>query len=96
MSIFIPTPKLYSFTDNRVKKLKRKARFAPQLLADGLSSGIVSDQGNLVHGAFDEGAEVDDYVNIHSDKFVMLQRNLDSFSVDPTVSADTDDTSLSD
>ena len=66
------------------KYLKRRARFAPQLLAEGLSSGIVSDQGNLVHGAFDEGAEIDPYVNIASDKFETMQKGLASVSVDPT------------
>lgn len=56
--------------------LRRRARFAPQLLADGLTSGIVSDQGNLVHSAFDEGTDVDPYVDIHSDKFQLMQNEL--------------------
>ena len=82
---FIPKMSAYSIqSDGRKKYLKRRARFAPQLLAEGLSSGIVSDQGNLVHGAFDEGTDIDPYVNISSDKFETLQKGLAAVAVDPS------------
>ena len=73
------------------RPLKRRARFAPQLLADGLTSGIVSDQGNLVHGAFDaeDATSVDPYVNIHSDKFELLASQMTPVSVDPSQVAST-------
>lgn len=75
---------MYCFvSDTRKKFIKRRARFAPQLLADGLTSGIVSDQANLVHGCFDESENVDPYCNIHSDKFALMQKGLETVSVAP-------------
>ena len=68
---------------NKPQFVKRRARFAPQLLADGLTSGIVSDQGNLVHGAFDDGPDVDVFANIYSDKFEILNQSLQPVVVDP-------------
>lgn len=83
----IPKLSNYSFDCSNAPcgTLKRRARFAPQLLAEGLSSGIVSDQGNLVHGAFDDpdSTSVDPYVDIHSDKFALLQNALLTPQVDP-------------
>lgn len=67
--------------------LRRRARYAPQLLADGLTSGIVSDQGNLVHSAFDDGSDVDPYVNIQSDKFQLMQSEM-QLAAAPTGGAD--------
>lgn len=69
-----------------VKKLKRRARFAPEQLAQGLSSGIVDSQANLVHGAFDDpsATTVDPYVDISSDKFTLMQAEMAPVSVDPT------------
>ena len=71
------------------RALKRRARFAPQLLAEGLSSGIVSDQANLVHGAFDDADStgVDPYVDIHSDKFSIMNNDLQPVSVDPVATS---------
>lgn len=84
MSDFKPTTKVFCVKfEGLPKKLKRRARFAPQLLADGLTSGIVSDQANLVHGAFDEGSDVDPFADIHSDKFDLLNSQLHTMSVDP-------------
>lgn len=88
--VFIPKMSRYSIREERKSSpIKRTARFAPQLLADGLTSGIVSDQGNLVHGAFDEdgATEVDAFVNIASDKFDLMQRGLTSPQVSPSDSA---------
>lgn len=82
-------PKLSSYcmdcSSLPARALKRRARYAPQLLAEGLSSGIVSDQGNLVHGAFDdvESNGVDPYVDISSDKFAIMNNDLQPVSVDP-------------
>lgn len=88
---FIPSPRMYCFaSDTRKKFIKRRARFAPQLLADGLTSGIVSDQANLVHGSFDESEDVDPYCNIHSDKFALMQLGLDSVSVSPSDTSSSD------
>lgn len=84
MSDFKPTIKAYSAKSIGLKRqIKRRARFAPQLLADGLTSGIVSDQANLVHGAFDDGTDVDPFANIHSDKFDLMNSRLNTPSVDP-------------
>lgn len=65
--------------------VKRRAKFAPQQLADGLTTGIVSDQANLVHGSFDEPGvfKVDPYCDIQSDKFAMMQSQLSAVAVDP-------------
>lgn len=65
--------------------VKRRAKFAPQQLADGLTTGIVSDQANLVHGSFDEPGvfKVDPYCDIQSDKFALMQSQLDAVAVDP-------------
>lgn len=61
------------------KKLKRRARFAPQLLADGLTNGIVSDQGNIMKGVFDENGstKVDPMCDLSSDKFMNMQKEID-------------------
>lgn len=84
----IPTIKKYKqiITNNQPQFLRRRARYAPQLLADGLTSGIVDSQANLVHGAFDEAGStvVDPYCDISSDKFALMQRGLDFISVDPS------------
>lgn len=80
----IPKMSVYSVIEvNKPQFVKRRARFAPQLLADGLTSGIVSDQGNLVHGAFDDGPDVDVFANIHSDKFDILNQSIQPVTVDP-------------
>lgn len=84
----IPTIKKYKqiITQNQPTYVRRRARYAPQLLADGLTSGIVDSQANLVHGAFDEAGctAVDPYCDISSDKFSLMQLGLDSISVDPS------------
>lgn len=68
-----------SFID-KPKKIRRPARFGPQLLADGLTAGVVSDQGNIIKGVYDapDATKVDDFVNINSDKFAIMQSMLDS------------------
>lgn len=84
--VFIPRMSAISCTCVGDKKyVKRRAKFAPQQLADGLTSGIVSDQANLVHGSFDEPGVflVDPYCDIHSDKFALMQQQIDIVSVDP-------------
>lgn len=68
------------------KVFKRKpARFAPELIALGLKSGIISDKGNLVAGVFDEigATKVDPFCNIDSDKFQMMQEELETPSPAP-------------
>lgn len=83
-------PKMSVYSVNEVGKkryIKRRARFAPQLLADGLTSGIVSDQGNLVHGCFDDGPDIDPFCNIHSDKFDIMNQSMQPVSVDPAATA---------
>ena len=69
---------------NKKKYIKRTAKFAPQLLADGLTYGVTSTQGNLVHGIFDEDGStaVDPMSDIMSDKFANMQSGLDSKSPD--------------
>lgn len=64
---------------DRPKKIRRPARFGPQLLADGLTAGVVSDQGNIIKGVYDapDATKVDDFVNINSDKFEIMQSMLD-------------------
>ena len=83
----IPKLSSYCFDSSSLpcRSVKRRARYAPQLLAEGLSSGIVSDQGNLVHGAFDDvdSKGVDPYVDISSDKFSIMNNDLQPVSVDP-------------
>ncbi len=84
--VFIPRMSALACTSVGDKKyVKRRAKFAPQQLADGLTSGIVSDQANLVHGSFDEPGvfKVDPYCDIHTDKFALMQSQLDAVSVDP-------------
>lgn len=72
--------------DTRNKKtfIKRTAKYAPQLLADGLTYGVTSTQGNLVHGIFDEDGStaIDPMSNIMSDKFENMQKGLDSAKFD--------------
>lgn len=84
--VFIPRMSAIGCTCVGDKKyVKRRAKFAPQQLADGLTSGIVSDQANLVHGSFDEPGvfKVDPYCDIHTDKFQLMQYHLDAVAVDP-------------
>lgn len=85
--VFIPRMSALSCTCVGDKKyVKRRAKFAPQQLADGLTSGIVSDQANLVHGCFDEPGvfKVDPYCDIQSDKFALMQSQLEAVSVNPS------------
>lgn len=80
-----PTTKCYQYVaENKKKYIKRTAKYAPQLLADGLTHGVVSDQGNLVHGMFDEpgSSVVDPFVNIESDKFDLMNMGLEPQAVD--------------
>ena len=69
---------------NKKTFIKRTAKYAPQLLADGLTYGVTSTQGNLVHGIFDEDGSttVDPMSDIMSDKFANMQNGLDSKSPD--------------
>lgn len=69
--------------NNRPRTAKYPARYAPEILANGLTTGIVDDQGNIVHGAFDDGEDVDPFSNIHSDKFVLLNSALRPSSLSP-------------
>ena len=64
--------------------LRRRAKFAPQMIADGLSEGVSQEQGNLLKQFFDQpdNNQVDDFCNIHSDKFSMMQNDINT-SVDP-------------
>lgn len=70
----------------RYKKtfIKRTAKYAPQLLADGLTYGVTSTQGNLVHGIFDDdgSTKVDPMSDIMSDKFTNMQKGLDTAKFD--------------
>ena len=87
MKTFIPRMSAYSIESvGRPEVVRRPAKFAPELLALGLSSGIVSDQGNLVHGCFDEEGStvVDPHCDIMSDKFALMQQGLSAVSVDPS------------
>lgn len=78
---FIPLISRYKGYRSQGRKVfkKRPARFAPELIALGLSSGIISDKGNLVAGVFDEvgATKVDPFCNIESDKFQMMQDELE-------------------
>ena len=87
MKPFIPKMSAYTIKSiGRPEVVRRPAKFAPEQLALGLSSGIVSDQGNLVHGCFDEVGctKVDPYCDIQQDKFALMQAGLDAVSVDPS------------
>lgn len=65
--------------------LRRRARFAPQLIADGFREGVSQEQGNLLKSAFDEpnSDKVDPFTNIHSDKFDLMKSDVESPSADP-------------
>lgn len=66
--------------------IRRRARFAPDLLAEGLSTGIVSSSNTLLHGFFDEdgSTKVDRLVDIQADKFDNIMNDLASPSADPS------------
>lgn len=72
-------------TEGRKVFKRRPARFAPELIALGLSSGIISDKGNLVAGVFDEvgATAVDPFCNIESDKFQMMMQEMETPSPAP-------------
>ncbi|MBO5971626.1 MAG: hypothetical protein J6Q07_01275 [Alistipes sp.] len=74
--------------NNRPRVAKYPARYAPEILAQGLTSGIVDDQGNIVHGAFDDGDAIDPYSNINSDKFELMNDVICSVSPSPTTTED--------
>lgn len=66
--------------------LQKRAKFAPQMIADGFTDAITSQQGNLMKGAFDlpDDNTVDPYSNINSDKFAMMNADIQAMSVDPS------------
>lgn len=66
--------------------LHKRAKFAPQMIADGFTDAITSQQGNLMKGAFDlpDDNTVDPFSNINSDKFAMLNADIQAMSVDPS------------
>lgn len=65
--------------------LHRRAKFAPQLIADGFIEGVAADQGNLLKSAFDDPNSnvVDPFTNIDSDKFDMMAKEIQTTEVDP-------------
>lgn len=65
--------------------LQKRAKFAPQMIADGFTDAITSQQGNLMKNAFDQPDSdvVDPFSNINSDKFAMLNADIQAMSVDP-------------
>lgn len=79
-------------TPNRPTHVKRRAKFAPDLLAEGLSTGIVSSANTLLHGYFDDDdvTKVDRHVNIQSDKFENMAMELVAPSADPSSSPKSD------
>lgn len=70
----------------RSQPVRRRAKFAPDLLAEGLSTGIVSSANTLLHGFFDEDGvtKVDRLVDIHSDKFANMMAEIQPPSADPS------------
>lgn len=75
------TPRMSSYYVSCVDRkvyVKRPAKFAPELLAEGLSSGIIQSSNTLMHGEFDDAdaTGVDPIANIASDKFAMMQSNM--------------------
>ena len=70
----------------RSQPVRRRAKFAPDLLAEGLSTGIVSSANTLLHGFFDEDGvtNVDRLVDIHSDKFANMMAEIQPPSADPS------------
>ncbi|MBQ3234067.1 MAG: hypothetical protein IJA96_05640 [Alistipes sp.] len=84
---FIPLISRYKGYRPKGRKVfkRRPARYAPELIALGLSSGIISDKGNLVAGVFDEvgATAIDPFCNIESDKFMMMQEELETPSPAP-------------
>lgn len=79
-------------TPNRPTYVKRRAKFAPDLLAEGLSTGVVTSANTLLHGYFDEDgvSAVDRHVNIQSDKFENMAMELVAPSPDPSSSPKAD------
>ena len=79
---FIPLISRYNGYRSEGRKVfkRRPARYAPELIALGLSSGIISDKGNLVAGVFDEvgATAVDPFCNIESDKFQMMMQEMET------------------
>lgn len=84
---FIPLITCYKGYRSEGRKVfkRRPARYAPELIALGLSSGIISDKGNLVAGVFDEvgATTVDPFCNIESDKFQMMMNEMETPSPAP-------------
>lgn len=70
----------------RQETLKRTAKFAPELIAEGFADGVSMEQGNLVKGCFDDPtnfSSVDPAANIHTDKFAMMLNDVDVPDIDP-------------
>ena len=65
--------------------LRRRAKFAPQLIADGFRDAVSQNQGNLLKTVFDDPTSdvVDPYTNIHSDKFALMKEGMETTQVDP-------------
>lgn len=84
---FIPLMSRYKGYRSNGRKVfkKRPARYAPELIALGLSSGIISDKGNLVAGVFDEvgSTAIDPFCNIESDKFQLMMQEMETPSPAP-------------
>ena len=82
-------PRMSAYTGiscpGRKTYIRRRAKFAPNLLAEGLSTGIVSSANTLLHGYFDEdgSTKVDRLVDIQADKFDNMMKELASPSADP-------------
>lgn len=70
--------------------LHRRAKFAPQLIADGFIEGVAADQGNLLKSAYDDPKSdvVDPFTNIDSDKFLMMAQEFHTTEVDPVQPSD--------
>lgn len=89
---FIPRMSRYGGyrAEGRKTYKRRPARFAPELISLGLSTGIISDKGNLVAGVFDEvgATAIDPFCNIESDKFQLMQQELETPSPAPAPPAE--------
>lgn len=72
--------------DEMPKPLKRRAKFFPDLIAEGLLNGVSQTHDMLLHGEFDDATEsfVDPAVDLGTDKFdVMGDQVLSNMDLTP-------------
>lgn len=70
--------------------LQRRAKFAPQLIADGFRDSVSQNQGNLLKAVFDEpnNDTVDPFTDINSDKFSLMRDGIENTQADPVPTPD--------